>query len=352
MGEDMREEKMKQLLPLLTKWYQENKRDLPWRRTKDPYCIWVSEIMLQQTRVEAVKPYFQRFIKTLPTVKDLAEAEEETILKLWEGLGYYSRVRNMQVAARQVMEHFGGSLPGDYENLRSLKGIGAYTAGAISSIAFGLPYAAVDGNVLRVLSRIFLDPRDISLEATKKYWKEEIEAVLTGEMASDVNEGWMEIGATVCLPNGEPKCGNCPFREYCGAYSKNLVSSYPVKSEKKSRSIENLQVIFLTDGTRVAIRKRGKGLLANLWELPNGEGEISLPFLLQSWGILEGEIVPMRHRKHVFTHIQWEMDCYFVQTKSTENTPFLWLEPDRITEEYALPSAFRAVWKEGLKKIL
>lgn len=348
----MREEKMEQLLPLLTQWYQENKRDLPWRRTKDPYHIWVSEIMLQQTRVEAVKSYYERFLTALPTIKALAEAEEEMILKLWEGLGYYNRVRNMQAAARQVMSEYGGTLPADYEKLRSLKGIGAYTAGAISSIAFSLPYAAVDGNVLRVLSRIFLDSQDIALEATKKYWKKEIEAVLTGEMASDVNEGWMEMGATVCLPNGEPKCGICPFRECCGAYEKSLISLYPIKGEKKARMIEKIQVVFLTDGERVAIRKRGAGLLANLWELPNGGNDISLPGLLQSWGILDGEIIPMRHRKHIFTHIQWEMDCYFVLTKSTESTPFLWLDPDRITDEYALPSAFRAVWEEGLKKIL
>ncbi|MBM6828575.1 A/G-specific adenine glycosylase [Anaerotignum lactatifermentans] len=342
---------MKQLLPLLIEWYRENKRDLPWRRTKDPYRIWLSEIMLQQTRVEAVKPYYERFLAALPAIKDLAEAEEELILKLWEGLGYYSRVRNMQTAAQQIMKEYGGALPADYEKLRSLKGIGTYTAGAIASIAFGLPHAAVDGNVLRVLSRIFLDAQDIGLEATKKYWKEELENVLTGEIASDVNEGWMEVGATICLPNGEPKCGICPFREYCGAYRQSVIHLYPVKGEKKARTVERLQVVFLTDGKRVALRKRGPGLLANLWELPNGGAEISLPSLLHLWGILDGEITPMRHRKHIFTHVQWDMDCYFVQTKSTEDTPFLWLEPDRITEEYALPSAFRAVWAEGRKKL-
>ena len=347
----MREKEMRELFPILSAWYAENKRDLPWRRTKDPYCIWVSEIMLQQTRVEAVKAYYTRFLDALPTVRSLAEAEEETILKLWEGLGYYSRVRNMQTAAKEIVQEYAGQLPADYEKLRKLKGIGAYTAGAISSIAFDLPYAAIDGNVLRVLSRIFADSRDITAEATKKYWKEEVEAALTRENAAVINQGWMEIGALVCLPNGEPKCGICPFRGYCAAYQKGCAALYPVKAEKKARTVENLQVVFLTDGSRIAIRKRGKGLLANLWELPNGSAEQALPALLQEWNILDGEITPMRHRKHIFTHVQWEMECFFVLTNSTENTPFIWLESDKITEEYALPSAFRAVWKEGLKKL-
>ena len=195
--------------PLL-KWYQLNKRDLPWRRTKDPYHIWVSEIMLQQIRVEAVKPYYERFLTMLPTVKDLADADEETILKLWEGLGYYSRGRNMQKAAIQVMEEYDGKFPADHGKLLKLKGIGPYTAGAVGSIAFGLPVPAVDGTALRVMSRITADASDISLQSTKKDWEERIANILPEDRPGDLNQALMELGATVCLPNGTPKCEICP----------------------------------------------------------------------------------------------------------------------------------------------
>ena len=212
-------EELKRIVEPLVQWYHENKRDLPWRKTKDPYRIWVSEIMLQQTRVEAVKPYYERFLLTLPTVKDLAEADEETILKLWEGLGYYSRVRNMQKAAIQVMEEHGGSFPADQKALLKLKGIGPYTAGAVGSIAFSLPIPAVDGNVLRVMSRITADAADISLQATKKEWEERLTEIMPTDCPGDMNQALMELGATVCLPNGTPKCGICPVRKYCLLYT-------------------------------------------------------------------------------------------------------------------------------------
>ena len=200
---------LKEIVEPLIRWFRENKRDLPWRQTKDPYAVWVSEIMLQQTRVEAVKPYYIRFLQTLPTVKDLANADEEVILKLWEGLGYYSRVRNMQKAAIQIMEDFGGVFPANQKDLLSLKGIGSYTAGAVGSIAFGLPIPAVDGNVLRVMSRITADASDISLQITKKEWESRLAEIMPQECAGDLNQALMELGAMVCLPNGAPKCGVC-----------------------------------------------------------------------------------------------------------------------------------------------
>lgn len=340
---------VKDLWQPLCSWYEVCKRDLPWRRTKDPYRIWVSEIMLQQTRVEAVKPYYARFLAELPTVRDLAEAEEEHLLKLWEGLGYYSRVRNMQTAAKQVVEEYGGSLPADYKKLLSLKGIGSYTAGAVASIAFSLPFAAVDGNVLRVMSRIFADSRDILLPAVKKDWEREISTSLTEENAGTVNQALMELGATVCLPNGEPKCNICPVQEVCRACKEGKISFLPVKGEKKPRTTVHLSVFFLTDGKRVALRKRAKkGLLANLWELPNGDEEKSFAALLQEWGISQGNVTPMRERKHIFTHIEWQMTCYFVLAEELDRNPFTWILPEEMRESYALPSAFKKIWEEGI----
>ena len=261
------------------------KRDLPWRRNKDPYAIWVSEIMLQQTRVEAVKPYYAKFLEELPTIRHLAEADEEQILKLWEGLGYYSRVRNMQAAAKQVMAEYDGKMPADHKALLRLKGIGPYTAGAVASIAFSLPFAAVDGNVLRVMSRVFADERDIMLQQTKKAWEEEINDALTGEIAGDVNQALMELGATVCVPNGEPKCENCPLRTLCLAYQKGNPMQYPVKSEKKPRTKEYLSVCFMTDGKRIRFGSVKRRLLAISVELPHVPKEYALPMAFADWGM-------------------------------------------------------------------
>lgn len=329
-------------------WYQFNARDLPWRRTKDPYHIWLSEIMLQQTRVEAVKPYFERFINTLPTIEALAHADEETILKLWEGLGYYSRVRNLQKAAQTVVAEYGGRLPADYIALRKLKGVGPYTAGAIASIAFSLPYAAVDGNVLRVMSRLAADARDITLAATKAAWEEELTSVMPKGHEGTFTQALMELGAMVCLPNGMPKCQGCPVREHCQAYKKNAVLQYPVKSPKKQRTKEYLSVFFMVEDGKIAISKRGeKGLLSALWQLPNCDREKAVPIALKDWGIISGEIKNMKGQKHIFTHIEWHMDCYYVAVKHKEHNGFLWLDKDVIEKEYALPSAFKKTWQEG-----
>lgn len=345
-------EELKYIVEPLLQWYQLNKRDLPWRHTKDPYHIWVSEIMLQQTRVEAVKPYYTRFLETLPTVKALAEANEETILKLWEGLGYYSRVRNMQKAAQQIMEEYDGTFPADHSKLLKLKGIGPYTAGAVGSIAFNLPVPAVDGNVLRVMSRITADAADISLQSTKKGWEERIKESMPENNPGDLNQALMELGATVCLPNGTPKCEICPVRKSCEAYRRGSVYLYPVKAEKKARSLEYLNVFFCVDGDKIAIGKRPKkGLLSSLWELPNASREIAAPAALQEKGILQAELSPMKGQKHIFTHVEWHMDCYFVNVFEKTDSDLIWVTKDEAEESYALPSAFKKIWLDGLERM-
>ncbi len=344
-------EDLREIIEPLIRWFRESKRDLPWRRTKNPYAIWVSEIMLQQTRVEAVKPYYERFLQTLPTVKALADADEEVILKLWEGLGYYSRVRNMQQAAVQIMEEYDGQFPANQKDLLSLKGIGPYTAGAIGSIAFGLPIPAVDGNVLRVMSRITAEAADISLQATKKDWEERLSEIMPEACPGDLNQALMELGALVCLPNGTPKCDICPLRADCMAYRKNQTAVYPVKAAKKPRIQEFLSVFFCVDGDKIAIGKRSEnGLLSGLWELPNGSCETAPPVRLQEIGILQAEISPMKVQRHIFTHVEWHMDCYFVRVLQKIPSDLLWLTKEE-TEKYALPSAFKKIYLEGIQRM-
>lgn len=342
-------EELKQIIKPLLDWYTINKRDLPWRKTKDPYSIWVSEIMLQQTRVEAVKPYYERFLNSLPTIRSLAEADEETILKLWEGLGYYSRVRNMQMAAKQIMEDHNGIFPSDYNKILKLKGIGPYTAGAVGSIAFQLPVPAVDGNVLRVMSRLTADPSDISLQATKKVWGNRILEIMSSEYSGDLNQAFMELGATVCVPNGIPKCEVCPVRKFCEAYRKGTVQLYPIKAEKKPRTVEKRNVFFCVSEEKIAIAKRpAKGLLSGLWELPNEISEVAVPYALQEIGIIEAEIIPMKNQKHIFTHIEWQMDCYYIKVIKKEASELLWITKENAEQEYALPSAFKKIWADGI----
>ena len=243
----------------LLHWYDYNKRILPWRENKDPYRIWISEIMLQQTRVEAVKPYFDRFMEVLPTVYDLAKVDDDRLMKLWEGLGYYNRARNLKAAAQTIVEEYGGQLPADYDKLLSLKGIGMYTAGAIGSIAFELQVPAVDGNVLRVISRITEDRQDIMKQSVRR----QIEENLLGIMPEDFNQALIELGATVCVPNGQPLCDQCPWDTVCKAYKEDLIDQLPVKTPKKARRIEHKTVFLLECGEQIAIHKRGdKGLLA------------------------------------------------------------------------------------------
>ena len=253
---------LKQLVAPLLEWYKGHARILPWREFPTPYRVWVSEIMLQQTRVEAVKPYFERFVEALPDIKSLAECPEEKLLKLWEGLGYYNRVRNMQTAAKQVMENYEGMLPEEYGELLKLKGIGHYTAGAVSSIAYGKQAAAVDGNVLRVISRGAADERDIMKQSVRSNMEGELLKILPHDQPGVFNQALMELGATVCLPNGEPKCGACPWASFCLARAEDKISWIPVKSKGKERRMEERTVLLIRDGEKILLRRRPeKGLV-------------------------------------------------------------------------------------------
>ena len=336
---------MKQLeqltLPLLL-WYREHARVLPWRSQPTPYRVWVSEIMLQQTRVAAVLGYYQRFMEALPTVADLAAVPEDALMKLWQGLGYYSRARNLQKAARQIMEEHGGEFPDSYEAIRALSGVGDYTAGAISSIAFGIPVPAVDGNVLRVVSRVTGDEGDITTPAMKKRVTEKLARVIPVDAPGEFNQALMELGATVCLPNGAPLCEQCPTFEFCRARLEQRTGELPVKAAKKARRVEERTVYLIFRGDRVALRRRaGKGLLAGLWEYPN---ELSTgEDWVKTWAIPEGERRPGGTGKHIFTHIEWHMNAVVIEAE-TDDLPegWVWCGRAELLHEYAVPNAFRA----------
>lgn len=327
-------------------WYQENKRELPWRKNPDAYRVWVSEIMLQQTRVEAVKPYYERFLKELPTVKELAEAQEDKLLKLWEGLGYYNRVRNMQKAAQQIMIDYHGHFPDTYEEIRLLKGIGSYTAGAISAFAYGIPKPAVDGNVLRVISRLTGSRGDIMKQSVRRQMEDALEKVIPENAAADFNQGLIELGALVCVPNGEPKCGECPVSQLCEAKKQGVIAQLPVKSKNKARKIEKRTVFIFRDGKKLAIRKRpSKGLLAGLYEFPSETGHMSLEEAAaysKKIGLMPVRIRELGEAKHIFSHIEWHMTGYEILVDELEKTNkkgFLFIRPKEIEKEYPLPSA-------------
>ena len=309
------------VVPLL-EWYDKQKRTLPWRSKPTPYRVWVSEIMLQQTRVEAVKPYFERFMKALPTVRKLAACPEEELLKLWEGLGYYNRVRNMQKTAQILVQENKGELPAQFDELMKLPGIGKYTAGAISSIAFGIPVPAVDGNVLRVITRITADERDISKDSVKQSIARDIQEIIPMRRAGDFNQALIELGAIVCVPNGPAKCHECPVAHLCEARQKDIIMELPKKAPKKARSIENKTVLLIKDGEKIAIRKRPKkGLLAGLYEFPNVEGHLSedkVLELVKSYDLAPLFIQKLEDSKHIFTHKEWHMTGYAVRVEELE----------------------------------
>ena len=344
---------LKPIPSALLSWYDGNRRVLPWREEPTPYHVWVSEIMLQQTRVEAVKPYYERFMRALPDVDALARAEEDTLLKLWEGLGYYNRVRNLQKAARIVMEKHGGKMPADHDALLALPGIGSYTAGAISSIAFGMPKPAVDGNVLRVLSRIRADERNVSQEKVRRAVEEELEEVMPPERPGDFNQAMMEIGACVCLPNGQPRCEACPLKELCVAHARGQETAYPRKEAKKARRIEEKTVMLIRDSDRIAIRKRpSKGLLAGMYEFPCLSGYASPEEVIRHLaknGFHVLRILPLDEAKHVFTHKEWHMHGFLVRVDELEkgqagddSRDWLFIEPGETKERYPIPSAYEA----------
>ena len=339
--------------PLLN-WYDKNHRPLPWRENKEAYRIWVSEIMLQQTRVEAVKPYFLRFIETFPDVVALSHAREEVLLKYWEGLGYYSRVRNMKKAATIAVNEYQGRMPDTYEKLLKLPGIGNYTAGAIASIAYNEPVPAVDGNVLRILSRLRMDGEDITKQQVKKRVEQELAAVMPQDRPGDFNQAMMELGATVCIPNGQPKCMECPWQEFCQARMHSRIGDYPRKSPKKKRVMEDKTVLILKNRDKVAIHRRASGgLLAGMYELPMFEGHLKEKEVLKrlnNIGIGAIRIQPLEDAVHIFSHKEWHMIGYAVQSDEFISRPdpkeeLLFVSPKETEEEYPIPSAFSAYVK-------
>ena len=336
-------QQLQNLPDLLLPWYAANRRDLPWRQDKDPYHIWVSEIMLQQTRVEAVKGYYTRFLDALPTVAALAECDDELLHKLWEGLGYYSRVRNLKKAAQQIMTKHSGQFPTEYADILALPGIGEYTAGAICSIAFNQPTPAVDGNVLRVISRITNDPTPIDLPTCKKTVQQKL-AEIYPKQAGDFTQALMELGATICGPNRQPDCENCPCRDFCLGYQNKTANDLPVKSPKKQRKIEEYTVFILSCDGKIALQKRpDKGLLAGLWQFPNVPGKLDTQGALkqvEEFALKPKEILLQVERKHIFTHIEWGMRGVYMEIFAPGGD-FAWLSEEEIQSQAALPTAFR-----------
>ncbi|MBE7001217.1 MAG: A/G-specific adenine glycosylase [Ruminococcaceae bacterium] len=327
----------------LLPWYDKNRRNLPWRQDTDPYHIWVSEIMLQQTRVEAVKGYYARFLEKLPTVSALAECDDDSLHKLWEGLGYYSRVRNLKKAAQQIMDKHIGVFPDTYEQVLALPGIGAYTAGAICSIAFNQPTPAVDGNVLRVITRITDDDTPIDLPAYKNTVQQKLKEIYP-DRAGDFTQALMELGATVCGPNRQPDCENCPCKAFCLGFARETAAHLPVRLPKRQRRIEEKTVFLLSCDGRLALEARGdKGLLAGLWQFPNVPGKLDTPAVLkqvEAFGLKPKEILLQVERKHIFTHIEWHMRGVYVEVQSCGGG-FNWMSEYEIRELAALPTAFR-----------
>ena len=342
------QDNLKQLPALLLPWYEENKRVLPWRTDKDPYHVWVSEIMLQQTRVEAVKGFYARFLNKLPTIETLANANDELLHKLWEGLGYYSRVRNLKKAAQAVMENHGGVFPKTYDTVIALPGIGEYTAGAICSICYDLPTPAVDGNVLRVISRLTDDPTPIDKPAFKKQVTESLRSVYPRQ-AGAFTQALMELGATVCGPNRAPACTDCPCREICAAFKNGTAESLPVKTPKHTRRVEEKTVFVLScDGSYALEKRPDTGLLAGLWQFPNIEEKLLLEtaiFHVEEIGLKPKEILRAVERKHIFTHVEWHMNGVYMEVRE-KGDAYTWLSPEEIKQTVALPTAFRQFWEE------
>lgn len=369
---------LKQIVQPLLGWYRDNARVLPWRENRDfgqntdnasdgtAYRVWVSEIMLQQTRVETVIPYYERFMRQYPDIGTLAEAQEDQLLKRWEGLGYYSRVRNLQKAAQMICRDYDGHFPRQYAEIIKLPGIGAYTAGAICSIAFEEASPAVDGNVLRVVTRLTQDGGDIRDVRVRQRITDALRAVYPKQERGNFTQSLMELGAVVCVPNGAPKCGACPIREQCGAYRAGTQLCYPVKKKKAERRVEEKTVLVLWRDGRIALRRRdGKGLLSGMWELPNTEGHCGRAAVkqrLSDCGITAGEISALPDKKHIFTHIEWRMRCFAVRCtpaaasdekgtrpEASVECPFTWVTPGMLEREIALPTAFQKVIKGFVK---
>lgn len=331
---------MSKIVQPLLNWYDSNKRDLPWRHNPTPYRVWISEIMLQQTRVDPVIPYYLRFMEMFPSVEALAAAPEDLVMKHWEGLGYYSRARNLQKAAKAIVE--AGAFPKDFDGWLKLPGIGDYTAGAICSIALGAPTPAVDGNVLRVLSRVLGSKEDIASNAVKKEFTEALRFVYPDGKTSEFTQSLMELGATVCLPNGEPHCETCPLNRLCYAFENHLIDQIPFKAPKKKRKIEKRTILILRHNNKVALNRRAdKGLLAKMWEFPNLEGHLSEDHISEIFkNNALFKIESIGYSTHIFSHIEWHMLGYFIDVnEATEQ--YKWVTLSNLLDEIAIPSAYR-----------
>lgn len=328
--------------PLLS-WYREHKRALPWRENKDAYRIWISEIMLQQTRVEAVRGYYTRFLKALPTVQSLADADDELLHKLWEGLGYYSRVRNLKKAAQVIANDYSGVFPEEHASVLKLPGIGAYTAGAICSIAYDQPTPAVDGNVLRVAARLTDDNTPINLQSVKTAVGEYLKEVYPAQ-AGAFTQALMELGATLCGPNRKPDCASCPCRNFCLGHIRGTAEQLPVKPPKRERRIEEKTVFILTCDGAYAIEKRpNRGLLADLWQFPNVAGKrnaVAALSAVEKMGLCPKDILRQVERKHIFTHVQWDMYGFYIEVTEPAGE-YTWVDSAQLQAEFALPTAFR-----------
>ncbi|MBR3551891.1 MAG: A/G-specific adenine glycosylase [Clostridia bacterium] len=335
------------LQPALLSWYRESARDLPWRRDRDPYHVWVSEIMLQQTRVEAVVRYYERFLAALPTLHDLAAVPEDALLKLWEGLGYYSRARNLKKAAEVIVSQYGGVFPAQYDDIRALPGIGPYTAGAIASICFDAPTPAVDGNVLRVIARLTALESAVDSDRVKRAVNAALLPLYAEGNRALVTQALMELGACVCVPNGAPHCERCPWQAHCKAHAATAWAKYPVREQKKARRVQNMTVLLLNCGERYAIEKRpGRGLLAGLWQFPNRTADAPDPQnaldFASALGVQPTDLQMQTSYVHIFTHIEWHVTAFLIACRET--APGLtWVTKAQLEGDYALPSAFKPV---------
>lgn len=337
---------MKDETRLLLEWYDENRRILPWREDPTPYHVWLSEIMLQQTRVEAVKEYYDRFTRTLPTVESLAKADEDTYLKLWQGLGYYSRVRNLHKAAVQIMEEHDGKLPRTAAELKTLAGIGDYTSAAIASIAFGEPVPAIDGNLLRVFARRTLYKDNIKDGKAKKAATPYYEDRIPAERPGDYNQALMDLGATVCIPHGAPHCDVCPWSKACLAHDNHVETDYPLSVSKPKRTIDHLTVFLLHDDKRIVLHRRpDEGLLSGLYEYPNVSGILAPQEAIdyvESLGFTIRQIAGTRKAKHIFSHREWHMTAYDMEVEDARAGAETLIPAtyDELREKYSVPSAF------------
>ena len=372
------EDKILSFRQKLLAWYDENKRDLPWRRSKNPYHIWVSEIMLQQTRVDTVIPYYERFLDWFPTVESLANAPEERLLKAWEGLGYYSRVRNMQTAAQQIMSEYEGKFPSTYESISSLKGIGPYTAGAISSIAFNLPQPAVDGNVMRVLARLFEVNHDIGNPSNRKIFQAMMEVLIDPDRPGDFNQALMDLGSDIEAPVN-PRPEESPVKDFSAAYQHGTMNRYPIKAPKKKPIPIYLKALVVqnSQGQFLLEKNESEKLLAGFWHFPLIEvddfsdqnqdldlfSQVAEPILQlgpspqesfeQDYDLeVDWQDLRFEEVKHIFSHRKWHIQIIagrVTETQEYADREVLWLSPEEFIN-YPLAKPQQKIWQAYLKR--